>query len=326
MSIEDNPESTPERALLPLDTPAAGATQSGTRVEVAPELQERRHKESIPCYQVDPDSGKAAVRLPKVEIQRGTRLFVNKSGMVSSGNREYLPVVECESQPDSEGLYVRQKDVIEAPPGKSSLPVRATDKLNLRLIKRPNKAGKPIMEISGVKLPARTPFRVSSVHKVTDADTGDGVIDTDGSIDYYLISHCPANPSGQGLFVQITAVEAIPEDDYAKSIADIISADDAPVSMRVLVAPKDGGASAFLFKETGPSRSKASAKRRNRKDDELLISKSYADTLPAGTELVVSTSLTISEEKEYYRILEYHPDTYYQGLYVLAKEVTPLLP
>ncbi len=124
------------------------------QVEAAPMLQKQRHKEFIVCYQVDPAAKKAAVHKPKVELRRGTIVSVDKSAAVEVGPQIYLPVEKCESAPGAVGFYIRQEEVIEIPAGSGSKAVQSPGKLNLRTIKRANKAGKPIMDIAGVKLVA----------------------------------------------------------------------------------------------------------------------------------------------------------------------------
>ncbi len=172
------------------------------QVEAAPMLQKQRHKEFIVCYQVDPAAKKAAVHKPKVELRRGTIVSVDKSAAVEVGPQIYLPVEKCESAPGAVGFYIRQEEVIEIPAGSGSKAVQSPGKLNLRTIKRANKAGKPIMDIAGVKLVQGTLFRISSVHRITSSDPGNGVIDADGPVDYYLVSECIDVPAAAGLFVK----------------------------------------------------------------------------------------------------------------------------
>ena len=92
--------------------------------------------------------------------------------------------------------------MIEIPAGSGSKAVQAPGKLNLRTIKRANKAGKPIMDIAGVKLLQGTLFRISNVHRVTNSDPGNGEIDADGTVNYFLVSECNDVPAAAGLFVK----------------------------------------------------------------------------------------------------------------------------
>ena len=292
-------------------------------VEVAPELLELHHKETVSCFLVDPKTGKVAVSRPKIELGRGIRLGVDGEAALQVGKRSYLKIVQCADQPEAVGLYLRQSDVLDVPKGITSFPAAAIGKLNLGRIKRANKAGKPIMDISGVRLAEGTVFRISIVHRVTGADKGDGIIDADGSVDFQLLIECPQNPEARGLFAPVGTFQPVTEDVYAKITARNQSPDGGKQQeMAVTVAPKDGGSSVFLFKDMSQVGGKRSAANKKGKKDELPIEKSPTDSLPAGTQLIVSSSLTVSSEKEYYLILECPPNPGCKGLYILAKEIS----
>jgi hypothetical protein len=229
--------------------------------------------------------------------------------------KTYLPITEREIEPQAVGLYVRQEEVIKCPTGAASIPMQASSKLNLRKIKRANKAGKPVTEISSGKLPQGTILRVSSVHQVTQADPGSGVIDADGSMDYSLVSECLQAPFAAGLFFQAPDVLPLSEDIYAKELEMLKSPGSVPQTLRVVVTPKDGADSAFLFQDASQLDRKANFKV---KPGELPISKSPSDILPAGTMLTLEASLSLSGEKEYYRIVEYPSKPAFEGMFLLA--------
>ena len=192
--------------------------QPEIQVEAAPILQKQRNREFIVCYQVNPVRQKAAVHKPKVELHRGTIVSVDKSAAVEVGPQIYLPVKVCEREPGAVGFYIRQEEVIEIPVGLGSQAVQAPGKLNLRTIKRANKAGKPIMDMAGVKLLEGTRFRISKVHRVTSSDPGNGVIDADGTVNYYLVSECEQVPAAAGLFIK--EGEFIPVEEPEKSVEE----------------------------------------------------------------------------------------------------------
>jgi hypothetical protein len=242
---------------------------------------------------------------------------VDKTNPVVIGKRAYYQVTDCVPEPRAEGLFIRKSGVIEMPDGQSSIPVKAKDKINLRKISRANMKGKPIMNLADVKLPAGTHLRVSNVHKITAADKGDGVIDADGSADYYLIVDCPEQSSAVGLFVQTQQVEALSEELYDQVFH---TAKDELVALEKLlveVIPKDDATEIFLFNEKSTETSKKVVNKKNR----IKMVKSAGSTLPKNTLLTVDPSIIVSDEKEFYRILESTMNPEYVGFYVRVKEV-----
>lgn len=182
--------------------------QGAVWVEAAPILREMHHKETIPCYTLLPGNTGAQVSKPKIELPRGAQILVDGKKPVVLGSQTYLQIVGCDLKPQAVGQHIRQEEVIPVPEGASPQPVHALGKLNLRRIKRANKAGKPIMEMAGVQVPQGATLTVSRVHRVTQADRGDGVIDADGKKDYRLVVGCEQAPNAVGLFVQADAISA----------------------------------------------------------------------------------------------------------------------
>lgn len=289
--------------------------------EVAPPLRSLHHKETINCFLVNASSKKPLVRRSNIALRRGVVIALSSSEAVKSGNHDYRRVAECKLEPQAVGLFVRQEEIIEHPTSVASRPVRALGKLNLRLIKRANKAGKPVMEISGVKLSEGATFRISSVHRVTPADMGDGVIDSDGSVDYYLVVECPQNPAGEGLFTQVPDVESVTEDVYAKEIEKLKLAPGEALPIWVVVTPKDGAEQASLFQTVEHPHEQIT---RTLKVGEVAINKNHALSIPASTELMVESNVTRFREKEYYRILKSPNEPAFEGLYLLTKETSPI--
>jgi hypothetical protein len=248
-------------------------------------------------------------------------IALSSSEAIKAGNHDYHLVAECKLKPQAVGLYVRQEEIIEHPTGAASRPVRALGKLNLRLIKRANKAGKPVMEISGVKLSEGATFRISSVHRVTPADMGDGVIDSDGSVDYYLVVECLQNPALEGLFTQVPDVESITEDDYAKEIEKLKLAPGEALPIWIVVTPKEGSEQASLFQAVERPDEKIT---RMLKVGEVAINKNHALSIPASTQLMVESNVSRFREKEYYRILKSPNEPAFEGMYLLTKETSPI--
>jgi hypothetical protein len=167
------------------------------------------YKETIPCYTILPANQGAQITKPKIDLQRGIQIYVDGKQKVVSGSQIYLLITRCDQKPETIGQHIRQEDIIEVPDSAPPQQAQALGKLNLRRIKRANKAGKPIMEIAGVQIPQGAILFLSRVHRVTQADRGDGVIDADGKKDYRLVVSCEQIPAAVGLFVQVDAVSPL---------------------------------------------------------------------------------------------------------------------
>jgi hypothetical protein len=291
-------------------------------VEVAPELAKVSHKEEIICYQVDPVKKKAVVYKPKVVLKRGIQLRVAKSGAVKIGKRRYYRVTKCEDETRAEDKYVWDEDVIDIPEGQLSRPVEAKGQFNLRRVSRANRKGRPVMSPSGIKLLDKTPFRISTVHKATGADTGDGVINADGDVDYYLIVDCPKKSGAKGLFIQMEAVNPISEEEYDRRSdpAELLS------ELRVQVEPKAGGGNVTLFKDIKASsgNGQGSQSRKKKKGSGPKIVKSIQDKLSKGDKLTVASTSVVWKEKECYRIIKSDAPKDYKGFFILTKQVKPI--
>jgi hypothetical protein len=87
---------------------------------------------------------------------------------------------------------------------KSFTVVVNTDKLNCMTFTKPDKAGKPIMEIREprVQLFRGDRLRVSGVHKAGEKDPGDGTVIGTGGIEYYFVVDCPTKREAEGLYVK----------------------------------------------------------------------------------------------------------------------------
>jgi hypothetical protein len=301
-----------------------------TIVEAMPEIRTAQHREWILCYEFDAAKKVPRVFQPRVEVARGVRLHVSTKKSVKVGKFTYYKVIQCDEEPRAQGLYVRSAHVskihekhykrrpdggLELPKENSSRPVETLEPLNLRKITNGNNVGKPIMYPSGVKLSAGTVFRVSTVHRVTSSDAGDGVLDTNGPDHYLLITECPSRPSAKGMFTQTFAVTPLDSEEQYQQRA-IPMRPDPNQELRVKVVPKEDGEAVFLFKEVKPKAGKPGK-------EGLVLQKSFQATLPAGVELTVSSEPQISSGKEFYRILACEMEVKYVGYYLLTKEVAP---
>jgi hypothetical protein len=155
------------------------------------------------------------------------------------------------------------------------------------------------------------------VHKLTTADKGDGIIDADGTADYYLIVDCSEKSSAVGLFLQTQQVEALTEGEYDRVFHTAQDELDTPQKLLVEVIPKDDATEVFLFTEKSTETAKKGVNKKNR----TKLVKSAGDALPKNTLLMVDSAIIVSDEKEFYRILESTMNPEYVGFYVRVKEV-----
>jgi hypothetical protein len=78
------------------------------------------------------------------------------------------------------------------------------DKLNCMTFTKRDQAGKPIMDFPQPRVQLRRGdrLRVSTAHKVSDKDAGDGIVLATGGIRFYFIVDCTANPEAVGLYIK----------------------------------------------------------------------------------------------------------------------------
>lgn len=87
----------------------------------------------------------------------------------------------------------------------NSLPVMVSeDKLNCMSFTKRDQAGKPIMDFPQPRVQLRRGdrLRVSTTHKVSEKDSGDGTIIATGGIRFYWIVDCAANQAAVGLYIR----------------------------------------------------------------------------------------------------------------------------
>ena len=93
-----------------------------------------------------------------------------------------------------------------------------------------------------------TPGILPYMPRATSSDAGDGVLDTDGPVDYLMITECPSRHSAKGMFTQTIAVIPVDSEGEYQQRA-IPMRPDPNQELRLKVAPKEDGEAVFLFKD-----------------------------------------------------------------------------
>ena len=85
-------------------------------------------------------------------------------------------------------------------------------RLNCFTFRKLDKSGKPEMTFVDprIQLQQGAKFFVSSTHKVSNKDTGNGIVFGTGNLEYYLIVECPPNPAAVGSYVRKVDIERTP--------------------------------------------------------------------------------------------------------------------
>ena len=99
------------------------------------------------------------------------------------------------------------------PVGQDRLGVRVKEsRLNCFTFRKTDKAGKPEMVIREprIQLLQGVKFFVSTSHKLSQNDPGNGIIFGTGNIEFYNVVDCPSNPAAVGLYVRKIDVDTVP--------------------------------------------------------------------------------------------------------------------
>jgi hypothetical protein len=176
-------------------------------LEAAPILALQDHRDVILCYEVDVKSRTAAPYQPDVVLKRGTRLKVSLAETARLGTDVYHRVLECEAEPRAQDLFVRKSDSLEITQEKKPVYVLAKKTVTLYRLDGLDDSGLPRFKRTRVKLDAGSKIQVSSLHKLTQADAGNGIVSAGGKKNYHLIVD-PVYPSALGLFVRTNVVKA----------------------------------------------------------------------------------------------------------------------
>ena len=193
-------------------------------VEAVPTLQQVDHQEWILCYEQDPATGSLQVYQPKVELRRGTILNIDKAGAVHGGNGFnpagmqdlYYQVLSCEAEPRAQDLYVSGSEIIEAQGENASVPVKALAGICLWTITSMDESGRPVLQAVEGMVAKGTMFRLSTVHKVSEHDQGDGLVHSDDGQVYHLIVACPRNYTHEGYFIRQGDFKPVTKKQYLK--------------------------------------------------------------------------------------------------------------
>jgi hypothetical protein len=183
-------------------------TVVSTWLEAAPPLRCENHSEYIACYLVDPKTKTASAYQPEVPLRRGTVMKVSISELVKIGEETYYPVSECQAEPRAVELHVRASEAFDLRQEKEPRFVKAGGRQQLYELTGADASGRPQLKPVDIHLLEGTRLRISTIHRLSDADPGDGML-TDGQNTYALILECPSRSSVNGLFVQ--ADEVMPE-------------------------------------------------------------------------------------------------------------------
>ena len=113
------------------------------------------------------------------------------------------------STPDSQPSHPHSQ------PGTGSeiMAVRVKEaRLNCFSFRKLDNAGKPQMTIvePRVQLPHGAEFSVSSTHKLSNIDPGNGTVFGTGNIEFFLVVDCPPNPAAVGLYIRKVDIERLP--------------------------------------------------------------------------------------------------------------------
>jgi hypothetical protein len=193
-------------------------------VEAAPVLRQVDNKEWIQCYELDIETSSLQVYRPIVELRRGAIIDIDKASAVQSENGTtpsgdqptYYQVISCISEPRAQELYVRSDEIIEAQGKAASIPVKALGGICLWTISSADEDGRPIFQPVEGRVKKGIKFRLSTVHKISDHDTGDGLILSNEEQAYYLIVACPRNYTHEGYFIRQGDFKPVTEKKYLK--------------------------------------------------------------------------------------------------------------
>jgi hypothetical protein len=193
-------------------------------VEAAPILEQEQHQECIHCYELDPTTGNIYAYQPTVELRRGAILSIDKASPVRAENgashngdeQTYYQVLSCISEPRAQDLYIRASEIIEAHGKDASMPVKALAEICLWRISHADEMGKPIFQPAEDQGFKGTIYRLSTVHKISEHDQGDGIIHAGNGQAYYLIIACPRNYTHEGYFIRQGDFKPVTEKQYLK--------------------------------------------------------------------------------------------------------------
>ncbi len=186
--------------------------------EAAPILRQGDLQDCVICYEKDPTTSSLRIYQPRVELKRGTIMSIDKAGAIQDFTNEpqtFLPVLSCISEPRAQDLYVSSSEIIEAQGEGASIPVKALEGICLWTISSAGQTGRPVFQPVESIVEKGTLFRLSTVHKVSEHDHGNGLVHSEDDA-FYLIVACPRNYTQEGLFVRKGDFKPVTEKQYLK--------------------------------------------------------------------------------------------------------------
>lgn len=133
------------------------------------------------------------------------------------GDDLYYMILDCPAQPKARGLYIKQNETAELGKMRSGV-VKALEKggkINLQYMRERNKAFVPLMmlpkEGERIQLAPGTRLQVSATHRDSIKDSGNGVIISDGGLQFYLVLECEQTPQAAGYYIPVAQVSLLPD-------------------------------------------------------------------------------------------------------------------
>jgi len=151
--------------------------------------------------------------LPWILIPHGAQVFVSKenskdavNGVFNGSDGPYLKVTKCPDNVLAEGFYIQKVQTADASPGKWVEIAPGLGSSVCNQYTGLDAKGKPIIiPIEGderVLIPPKMKLFVSTVHKESDKDTGDGTIIGTGMAEFFVILDYREAPESDDLNAQ----------------------------------------------------------------------------------------------------------------------------
>jgi hypothetical protein len=126
----------------------------------------------------------------------------------------YVLIADCKAEADAKGLYVKLNEVADLSKSRNVVAVpQGKSVINIQRVKFRNNAFIPVMELQKegerVLLPPGAVLTVSTVHRDSLKDSGDGVIIADGGFKFYLILACQQVPAAAGFYVPVDLTKEV---------------------------------------------------------------------------------------------------------------------
>lgn len=185
-------------------------------VVIRPDLRAFRFKQLDQLGRPKMEPVTPLVRLPigvllQVSKTRKISLSDRGDGLINSEKGAFLAVGECVEVPLAAGTYISKAAVADASGGRWVTLIPGLEKALCNVYKGNDLKGKPIIQpleniAQRVILTPGVKLRISTSHRDSDKDSGDGTILGTGLAAFYLILECPDLPEAAGLYVEKAAV------------------------------------------------------------------------------------------------------------------------